>query len=372
MRSGIPDGSARITAQYSGGMDESALQQAGARPDRARNANEDPVIRDTFEAMFTLDDEGRIVSASPSTAAMFGSTPADLTAKKLEELISEPYREEIREELRRLRREERPEGLGDRREVLAQRLDDGTVFPAVLSTAAVVNGNLHRFIAVVHDRTLERQLERRLYEAQEQERRRIGHELHDSVGGQLTGVEIAGSLLHRGLAGADSPFAREAAELVEHLRELHSRVREVSRGLLPVEDDPLGLLAALRRLVKRTHGRNGMRCLLRCDDEFTVDDTGISTNLYYIAEEAVQNSLIHAEATRITIELSKPDEQTITLEVRDDGKGLPPGVGQGSGIGMDSMAHRARLIEGTFELLPNKPKGTTVRCTVDRRRKRRK
>jgi PAS domain S-box-containing protein len=328
--------------------------------------------RDTFEAMFTLDVEGRVVSASPSTEAMFGATATDLTGERFEQLVSEPYREEWRAELRRLRRDEQPDSLGDRREVLAQRMDDGAVFPVVLSTASVLNGNLHRFIAVVHDRTRERQLERRLYEAQEQERRRIGHELHDSVGGQLTGVEIASSLLHRSLAGEDSPHAREAAELVEHMRELHSRVREVSRGLLPVEDDPLGLMSALRRLVKRTHGRGGMRCLFRCDGEINVDETGISTNLYHIAEEAVQNSLLHAEAKRITIELSKPEENIIELEVRDDGKGLPPGVGLGSGIGMDSMAHRARLIDGRFELLPNEPSGTRVRCTVDLARRRQK
>jgi PAS domain S-box-containing protein len=337
---------------------------------RAVREPEAPNARDTFEAMFTLDDDGKIVSASPSTEAMFGITPTALTGQRFERLVNEPYREEWRAEFRRLRREAQPDSLGDRREVLAQRLDDDAVFPVVLSTASVVNGNLHRFIAVVHDRTRERQLERRLYEAQEQERRRIGHELHDSVGGQLTGVEIAGSLLHRSLAAGDSPHAREAGELVEHLRELHSRVRDVSRGLLPVEDDPLGLMTALRRLVKRTHGRGGMRCFFRCDGEITVDETGISTNLYYIAEEAVQNSLLHADATRVTIELSRPEKNVLVLEVRDDGKGLPPGVGQGSGIGMDSMAHRARLIDGRFELLPNEPSGTRVRCTVDLERRR--
>lgn len=322
-----------------------------------------------LEGMFTLDENGRILAASPSASELFGRTPDELAGSTFADLIAPSHRDPWIERFADLRDQPEAGSAGDRREAFALSPEGSSVFPVSLSTSAVVNGDVHRFVVVVHDRTRERRLERRLHDAQEEERRRVGHELHDSVGGQLTGVEIASSLLHKKLEQEGSKHVDDAADLVEHLRELHSRLRAVSRGLLPVADDPLGLMTALRRLTKRHHGRNGARFLFRCDGEVEVDDAGISSNLYYIAEEAVQNAVRHADASRVVIDLLAPQENEVVLEVRDDGAGLKNEAGAGSGIGMHSMAFRANLIGAHFQIGPAEPSGTRVRCVVDLDRK---
>lgn len=316
------------------------------------------------EGMFTLDETGAIIASSPSAAKMFG-IPADaLPGMRFAKLLAKPHRIRWETVFRRLRDGANDDEDDDRREVFAIRYDDGGTFPVTLATSRMINGSVHRYVAIVHDRTRERQLERRLNKAQEEERRRIGHELHDSVGGQLTGVEIVASLLHKRLHRDGSPHTGTAAEIVEHLHELHSRVRDVSRGLQPVVDDPLGLMTALRRLTKMSHGLGGTRCLFRCDEEVEVDDHGIAVNVYYIAEEAVQNAVLHAHANQIVIELRRTHEGRLVLTVSDDGIGIQDAAGTGDGIGMDSMAHRAALIGAGFEIERVEPSGTLVRCEV--------
>lgn len=317
------------------------------------------------EAMLTLDQQGEILAASPSVRTLLGVSPDDLAGSPFSGLVSEPYRHEWLAAFARLVGDDARDGSTDRREIFVRRPAQEGVFPVVVSTAGVRNGDLHRVVVIVRDRTRERQLERRLQEAEEKERRRIAHELHDSVGGQLTGVELAASLLQRRLAAENSDQAPAADEIVEHLRELHRRLREVSRGLLPVEDDPLGLATALRRLVKLQHGNNGVRCVLQCDPDLAVHDTGISTNLYSIAEEALQNALRHSGADEITIRLTEASGREVVLEVIDNGCGIPTDAGLGSGIGLDGMAYRAHLIGAAFEVAALDPKGTCVRCSVE-------
>jgi two-component system NarL family sensor kinase len=220
-----------------------------------------------------------------------------------------------------------------------------------------------REAAVVADPVPRRQLARRLYDAWEEERRRIAGELHDSVGGQLTGVEIMAALLYKRLQKESSPHATAAKELLENLREVHVRLRAVSRGLLPVEDDPRGLMSALRRLTSMYDDLDGVRCRFVCDEEVEVYDPCAATSLYQVAEEALRNAGRRAGPGEVGVELACSGGE-ITLTVRHHGASLADPSANGGGMGLESMAGRIDLVGGRLEIEPGAPAGTLLRCIV--------
>jgi signal transduction histidine kinase len=220
-----------------------------------------------------------------------------------------------------------------------------------------------REAAFVADQVPRRQLARRLYGAWEEERRRIAGELHDSVGGQLTGVEIMAALLHKRLQKESSPHAAAAQELLENLREVHVRLRAVSRGLLPVEDDPHGLMSALRRLTSMSDELDGIRCRFVCDEEVEISDPCVATSLYQVAEEALRNAGRRSGPGEVAVELARAGGE-ITLTVHDPRASLADASANGRGRGLESMARRVDLIGGRLEIEPAEPAGTLLRCIV--------
>jgi two-component system CheB/CheR fusion protein len=94
-----------------------------------------------------------------------------------------------------------------------------------------------------------------------------------------------------------------------------------------------------------------------------VQDPGIGTNLYRIAQEALNNAVKHSGATRISIELSSAGD-ALTLGVRDDGIGFSTANGSPSGMGLHLMNYRARVIGAFLDIQSGSGCGTTVQCTL--------
>ena len=92
-------------------------------------------------------------------------------------------------------------------------------------------------------------------------------------------------------------------------------------------------------------------------------DRAAPINLYRIAQEAVNNAIKHAGASHITIRLQQ-EEETLVLEVADDGRGLEAASRHSRGMGLRIMRYRASMIGGSLEYLPNTPSGTRVRCVI--------
>jgi two-component system CheB/CheR fusion protein len=95
-----------------------------------------------------------------------------------------------------------------------------------------------------------------------------------------------------------------------------------------------------------------------------IPDQDVATNLFRIAQEAVQNALRHAEADTIVIAL-EGGENEIRLSVSDDGRGLRAHR-TGPGLGLEIMSYRARAVGARFSIEPRKPRGTTATCTLPR------
>ncbi|EDY16601.1 integral membrane sensor signal transduction histidine kinase [Chthoniobacter flavus Ellin428] len=202
-------------------------------------------------------------------------------------------------------------------------------------------------------------MEREVMEITERERQRIGEDLHDSLGQKLTAASLTANALV--LESTTAELTSLAEGLGRQLREAIAETRTLSHGLAPVSLQDDGLMHALHALADSTTQAVGVRCVFDCPAPVPVTNSTIAFQFYRIAQEAVNNAVKHATASEIRIGLERHGE-TITVEVEDDGTGLPEPVPASKGIGLRVMRHRTQLISGTLEIGSSPAGGTRVSC----------
>lgn len=218
--------------------------------------------------------------------------------------------------------------------------------------------------ADLQEEILERmRLEKEMTEVTERERRRLGHDLHDSLCQHLTGTALTAQVLRAKLASKLSDEATDAGKLVELIEEGIDLTRSLARGLFSPDLERGGLAVALEGLAHNTQERTGIHCEFQHDETQTDSaDAAVLTQFYRIAQEAVANAVKHARARRIVIELDAADEE-LRLNIFDDGVGLGD-ASETSGLGLKMMRHGANLIGADFRAARNSPAGTVISCVL--------
>jgi signal transduction histidine kinase len=218
--------------------------------------------------------------------------------------------------------------------------------------------------ADLQEEILERmRLEKEVSEVTERERRRLGHDLHDSLCQHLAGTALAAQVLRAKLNSKLADEALEAGKLVGLIEEGIDLTRSLARGLFSPDLERGGLAAALEGLAHNTQERTGVHCEFHHDEsQREFGDATVLTQFYRIAQEAVTNALKHARARRIVIELDAADEE-LRLNVFDDGVGLDE-ASETNGLGLKMMRHGAHLIGADFKASPNNPAGTIISCVL--------
>lgn len=204
-------------------------------------------------------------------------------------------------------------------------------------------------------------LEREVLNASEGERRRIGHELHDGLGQRLTAASVATDALAAELGANGGPAAPRAAEIARQLREAIAETRQLSHGLAPLSLETGDLTDALAELCESLQRAGNVRAVFECADHVKLHDVAVVTHLFRLAQEAVSNTLKHADAHEIRLGLTRGDGELV-LEIEDDGKGISGSGPRGGGIGLRIMRHRSQLLGGSLQILPSPAGGTLVRC----------
>jgi PAS domain S-box-containing protein len=222
-------------------------------------------------------------------------------------------------------------------------------------------GNTREFFCVGHDITRRKQLEARLFRVSEEEQRRIGDDLHDSVGQQLAGLLFSVGSLQKRLDARGLSEAAEAAKIIEQLQATATEVRSLARGLHPVPREDDGLATALEALARDVKDKVRIGCRCSWKAPVPVRDGEVATHLYRIAQEAIANAIKHAGAGSITIGLEQLKSK-IVMTITDDG-GEPPEARPGrGGRGLQIMANRAGLIGGHLRIVRNDAGGMSVIC----------
>ncbi len=207
-------------------------------------------------------------------------------------------------------------------------------------------------------------LARSVWRVQEDERRRLAHELHDGIGHSLT------ALIHLVSQAMSALVERpdEARERLSRARDVAQvtlkETRTLSRLLRPQILDDLGLEAALRWLARSFHDDHGLAVSLDFDEPFPTVDGDLSTLIFRVTQESMSNIARHAAATRVEVKLHQR-AFFLTLAISDDGRGCDPDAAfavsaEGRSSGLGGMRDRVRLFGGTLRVDSKPAAGCTV------------
>ena len=224
-----------------------------------------------------------------------------------------------------------------------------------------------RFLGVSFDITRRKELEYEVLRSEvlrstAREQQQIGQELHDGVGQELTGLGLMAQALVQRLPEA-AQEKRIATRLVAGLDQVHRKVRELARGLIPVHVETRGLSAALDDLATRTSEQSGISVTSECPGWVELPDHQTATEMFRIAQEAVTNALRHGRPRQIRMTLlSEPDG--LRLRIKDDGIGIQGRPKECVGLGLRIMEYRAGLISGELQIGSSERGGTIVTLTL--------
>ncbi|MBS0396632.1 MAG: PAS domain S-box protein, partial [Proteobacteria bacterium] len=353
----IRDGRGRIVSIAGTSIDITELKRAEERlreaEMRMRTIVQDmPVLMDAFDA------DGTIVAWNRECERVTGYAAAEIVGNPdaMRLLYPDPaYLEAMLSEAQELRQQSYSRVF----ELTAKDGSRRSVEWFNLGAKIAVPGWLEWSIGI--DVTERRRLEAALHEATVREQRRLGHDLHDGLGQELTGLSLlAQSLAHR--HALDPALAAELAELAQLAAQAIVTCKNVARGLAPVEEARKGLAEALRQLAgafPHAGAAVAIECRIRQSAPLAIP-LEASNHLYRIAQEALTNAVRHARARAISLELDV-DRDHVRLTVRDDGEGFDPGAAPGAGMGLTTMRTRARAI-GARLSVGGGPPGTVVSC----------
>lgn len=220
-------------------------------------------------------------------------------------------------------------------------------------------------MGVMMDITERKRLEGQLIEVAEQERRRIGQDLHDDLCQRLAAAHLKTGVVQSVLARAGIPQTQLMSDLERELAEATDIARRFAKGLAPVAVGPEALPQALQDLGTFLDRAFGFTCTVVCHSlEGAVDDK-TAVQIYRIAQELATNAAKHSGGTWIRISL-EATPQGVHLLVRNDGLTFkPPTTSRDRGMGLRMVQQRADALDAalSFERLPNGT-GTSVTCEI--------
>jgi len=321
-------------------------------------------FRSLFErhnaVMLLIDPEsGAVVDANPAAAAFYGWSQRQLRQMNINQLnmlrpdIIATCRQQVMRERRNFF-------------IFPHRLASGeTRVVEVHSSPVEVEGRQLLF-SIIHDVTERRLLEQQVLDISERERQRLGRDLHDSLGGKLTGAALMGKALAQRLGALSLAESALAEEVVQCVNECIGQTRSIARGLCPVELSVAGLESALEELAAETRRHSGVACHFAARKGAQVKNHLAASHLFRIAQEAVANALRHGQPREISIRLSTTRGQAV-LEIANDGLPFSLEGASNGGMGLRTMKYRCDLIGAQLTIQPGKLGGAVVTCVLPER-----
>ena len=342
-----------------------------ARADKALHESEEQlraIFDNSLDAVVVVDDCRRILDANRSALEMFGRGKEELKGAELDDFMPIGREENLEAEWQEFLQS------GEQRGECEILRASGTRRIVTYSSKANVLPGRH--VSSLRDITQRkhaehslRELSHRLMRLQDEERRRIARELHDSTGQCLAALHMNLERVRRD-AEHLGPKARQALEDGLRLsQQCSSDVRTISYLLHPPLLDEVGLAPALRWYADGFAERSGIRVALDIPDELNHLPKDVGTTLFRIIQESLTNIHRHSGSATARIRFAVNGGR-IQLEVSDTGRGIEvetlrageEGV-RGLGVGIAGMRERVRQLGGELEIEPGKP-GTIVRAIL--------
>ncbi len=362
------------------------------------------VMQAANDAIVCADQVGRVFLWNRAAERMFGYPAEEIVGQTLDRIIPPRLRVAHSQAMQRLRDTGQSTRLGSTTEVVGMRRDGGE-FPLELSLAVGRTAEGAFFTGIIRDITqrkdaeralqetlaelelrvdlrtaqlaaindelrheiAERQrLEREILDLSTAEQQRIGRELHDGLGQELTGLGYLARSLQQKLAKKGLDEAAMAAELARGIPRVLAQVRDVSRALVSWEVNGAEFVSALYALVAAIEEQTDIICHCEIAEASPVPDDRVAVQLYRIAQESLNNAVKHAQAQRIALSW-RAEPETLVLEILDDGVGLDLSSARTAGSGLRIMEYRVRTLGGVLDIRSQPYGGTALTCRVPMR-----
>ena len=345
---------------------------------RMRERHYSTLVDSARFAVFLLEDD-RFVDANRTAAIMFGlqnersaigMTPWQLSPEL--QPNGRPSKELARERILAALREG-----GSTFDWMHQRADTGETFPAEVDLSSLTANGSTLALAIVHDVTVRKRAEEELRRVsaelmrlQDEERRRIGRDLHDSTGQTLAALEIDLAQLAREAEKLSAEGREQLERCVRLARQCSAEIRTASYLLHPPLLDELGLASALRWLADGLQARSGLELRLQLPERLDGVTPEEELALFRIAQEALTNVHRHSSSPWVAVRL-RTEPASLVLEIEDAGRGISADrpadaetSGRFTGVGVAGMRERIRQLGGTFAVESTPSGGTLVRACL--------
>jgi PAS domain S-box-containing protein len=209
-----------------------------------------------------------------------------------------------------------------------------------------------------------RQLSAYLEHAREEVQGRIARELHDEIGGLLTGVKMDVAKLQRLLSPVEQKTGQQFETLYQTIDQGVKTVRRIASELRPAILDDLGVLAAMEWQLREFQERSGLKCSWHCRFQDIALSKDAATGLFRVFQESLTNIGRHAQATQVKVTVKAHNYQLL-LQIEDNGVGiLPQQLRNRGSFGLVGMRERIELLGGTLDIQGQPEHGTTIQVSI--------
>lgn len=317
-------------------------------------------LKSISDAVIGVDLDGSIISWNSGAEDIFGYDKKEIRGKNISILTPPFYPNELPDVFHRV-----CSGIEVNHYETVRQRKDGEIIHISLKINPISTSlnTVSSLSLIARDITAKKRLELEILEASERERKKIGKDLHDSLGQNLTGISLQLKILENMLAEQSMKEETEIARRIESMiADSIKQTRSLAKNLLTVTLQSQGLSVALKELAIHAETLYSIDVDCSTGIEEEINDEIIAVQLYHIAQEALTNANRHSDARHIRMYLNEDDSEYI-LKIIDDGKGFS-GDDEKDGLGLRIMEYRSNMINGRLSVVSHESIGTTVSCRV--------
>ncbi|MFO7977615.1 MAG: response regulator [Bacteroidales bacterium] len=299
-----------------------------------------------FEAVFFVKDN-LVVESNDAASQLFGFPPQELTSRQITTLVTTGEKKKLQEAL---------STGGDIPIELLFRRKDKSTFSGQLKQQEYIYRNEKIRVIAVSDvsriRQLEQQVRNAIIETEERERKRFAMDLHDGLGALLSTLKIYVNLIQKpDKSQEDKDFLLH--ELKTNINEAVATARRIANNLMPSTLNDYGLLPALESFCQKIVRAGTININISCQQNFPRLEKNMEINLYRVFTELINNTLKHAQAQAINLDL-RTENGSLIIKYQDDGLGFDPEkvkeANSGS-HGLKNIRTRVQLLQGDMKIL---------------------
>lgn len=322
------------------------------------------------DAMIVTDQNGKILIVTSQTEKIFGYSRDELLGREIEMLMPARFRHKHLSHRSEFASQPRFRAMGEGLELYGLH-KDGREFPIEISLSPLQTEQGLVFTSAIRDitqrkavETAARELSARLLQMQDEERRRIARELHDSAGQLIAALMMnIDQLMVLDGGGEREQLLPETQAL---LHDLNKEIRTISHLLHPPLLDEVGLSSALQWYIDGFAKRSGIATTLELGSDFGRLNSDLEIAVFRVVQESLTNVHRHSGSSKAVVRLNR-SQGAVLLEIQDEGKGVPPEkqaqlLGSGPmGVGLRGMRERVLQLRGTLDIQSD-ASGTVVRA----------